>query len=102
MQHKGTVSLESERLVLRRFTMDDAEELGTVWIGEYPLKNRVDLFRRIFHIPEHVIPMCMIYVGYPAEQREARHRLNEKRVYHQEYDPNRKHRSKDKPVIGHY
>lgn len=31
LQHKGTVTLESERLVLRRFTMDDAEAMFNNW-----------------------------------------------------------------------
>lgn len=31
LQHKGTVTLESERLILRRFTMDDAEAMFKNW-----------------------------------------------------------------------
>jgi hypothetical protein len=43
-----------------------------------------------------------VYVGYPAEEKEERTRFNEKRIYWQEYEPSRKHKTKDKPVIGHY
>lgn len=31
MQHKGTARLETERLILRRFTPDDAEEMYNNW-----------------------------------------------------------------------
>jgi hypothetical protein len=48
------------------------------------------------------MPLGIVYVGYAAEEKEPRTRLDEKRVYRQAYDPNRKHRAKDKPVIGHY
>lgn len=49
-----------------------------------------------------MIPLSIIYFGHPAEEKEGRSRYNEKRVYWQKYDPNRKHKTKDKPVIGHY
>lgn len=76
--------------------------LGTVWIGIYPVENRIRLLKRVFNIPEHVIPLSIVYVGYPAENLEPRARYDEKRVYWQEYEPKRKHRTKDKPSIGHY
>ena len=31
MEHKGTVRLETERLVLRRFVLDDAENMYKNW-----------------------------------------------------------------------
>ncbi len=76
--------------------------LGSIWIGVYPIENRIRLLRKIFNISEYVIPLNIVYFGYPAVEKEPRTRYNEKRVYWQEYDPKRKHRSKDKPVIGHY
>lgn len=34
LQHKGTVTLESERLILRRFTLDDAEAMFNNWAND--------------------------------------------------------------------
>ena len=76
--------------------------LGAVWIGLYPIESNIRPVRRLLDIPEHVIPLSIVYVGYPAEEKEGRSRYNEKRVYWQKYDPERKHKSKDKPKIGHY
>ncbi len=76
--------------------------LGSVWIGVYPQKSNVDQLKNILNIPEYVTPLGLVYVGYPAEEKEARTRFDEKRVYWQEYEPKRKHRTKDKPIIGHY
>ena len=76
--------------------------LGSVWIGIYPMKNNIRQTKELLNIPEYVIPLGIVYVGYPAEEKEARTRYDEKRVYWQEYEPSRKHRTKDKPVIGHY
>ena len=76
--------------------------LGTVWIGIYPIESNIKPLKKILNIPQHVTPLGIVYVGYPAEEREARTRFDEKRVYWQEYDQSRKHRTKNKPVIGHY
>lgn len=76
--------------------------LGSVWIGIYPIESNIKPVKEILNIPKYVTPLGIIYIGYPAEEKEARTRFNEKRVYWQEYDPDRKHREKDKPTIGHY
>lgn len=76
--------------------------LGSVWIGIYPLESNINPLKKTLNIPEYVTPLSIVYVGYPAEEKEARTRFNEKRVYWQEYEPSRKHKTKDKPVIGHY
>ncbi len=76
--------------------------LGSVWIGIYPNKTNIKVVKSIFNIPTHVIPLSLVYVGYSAEEKSARTRYNEKRIYQQEYDPKRKHRNKDKPLKGHY
>ncbi|KAA3664257.1 MAG: nitroreductase family protein [Chloroflexi bacterium] len=63
--------------------------LGSVWMGIYPHENRIDILKKIFNIPDHVTPLNIVYVGYPAEEKEARTQYNEKRVYWQEYDSQR-------------
>lgn len=72
--------------------------LGTVWIGVYPEPQKCKPVCTILNIPEHVIPLGVIYVGYPDEEREARTQYNEKRVYWQEYEPKRKHKTRPKDL----
>lgn len=76
--------------------------LGSLWIGIYPIESRIKAVRNILNIPDYVIPLNMVYFGYANEIKEGRSRYNEKRIYWQSYDPDRKHKTKDKPVIGHY
>ena len=76
--------------------------LGSLWIGIYPLEANIKVLRDTLNIPEYVVPLGIVYLGYPDEEKEARTRFDEKRVYWQEYEPKRKHKSKNKPVIGHY
>lgn len=76
--------------------------LASVWIGIYPVKSKIETIQKLIDLPEHVKPLGMVYFGHGAYQEAGRCRYNEKAVYWQKYDPDRKHRTKDKPVKGHY
>jgi nitroreductase len=69
--------------------------LGTVWLGVYPVEPVMRTVRSLFAIPEEVIPLCVIYVGYPAEEKPPRTSYDEHRVYWQQYEP-RKRKAKVK------
>lgn len=70
--------------------------LGSVWIGLYPLPSKIKPVRKVLDIPEYVIPLGVVYLGYPDEFKEPRTQYNEKVVYWQKYDKNRKHRARPK------
>lgn len=42
--------------------------LGTCWCGVYPEKDRMKSFAEVLKLPEHVLPMALIALGYPAEE----------------------------------
>jgi nitroreductase len=63
----------------------DALGLGTVWVGVHPVTETVRIVREIAGIPKHVIPLGLIYVGYPAEEKPARTQYDENRVHWQKY-----------------
>lgn len=69
--------------------------LGTVWIGVYPLQNVINTVSGILNLPDNVIPLCPIYLGYPAEEKTPRTQYDENRIYWQQYEP-RKRRAKVK------
>jgi nitroreductase len=64
--------------------------LGAVWIGVYPLPSVIKPVSRIMNLPEDVIPLCVVYIGYPAEDKPARTQYDERRVYWQQYEPRKK------------
>ena len=41
--------------------------LGTIWIGTYPHKERVDFLKNYLNIDEPFIPFAMVGVGYPKD-----------------------------------
>jgi nitroreductase len=44
----------------------EALGLGGVWTAAYPEKDRMDAVRKLLNIPENVIPLNVIPVGYPT------------------------------------
>lgn len=58
-----------------------AKGLGAVWCGVYPLNDRVDGFRALFQLPDHVIPMGLAVIGWPAYQPESKNRFRPERVH---------------------
>lgn len=76
--------------------------LASVWIGVYPTEPKIKQVRAVLDMPDYVVPLAIVYVGHSNQKLEGRSRYNEKRVYWQKYDPERKHKAKDKPIVGHY
>ena len=59
--------------------------LGTVWIGLHPheeLKNQV---REVFNIPSDIIPISMIAIGNPDEEKRAITRYKEEIIHRENY-----------------
>jgi nitroreductase len=56
--------------------------LGAVWLGVHPRDDRKGFTRRILGIPENIIPLNLISIGHPAEDKEPRTQYDEARVHH--------------------
>jgi nitroreductase len=61
-----------------------AKDLGAVWVGGgVPHEDRVAAVSKILGLPEHVIPLNVISIGYSAaEERTAKDRYDESRVHY--------------------
>ena len=57
-----------------------AKGLGAVWLGVYPKQERVDAFRELLGLPEHLIPLAVVSLGYPAEEKPPSNRYDPARV----------------------
>jgi nitroreductase len=54
--------------------------LGGVWLGVHPIKDRVERISRLLGIPENVIPLSLIAIGHPAENKEPKNEFDEQRI----------------------
>lgn len=55
--------------------------LGSVWLGVYPSADRTKAIQSVLGMPENVIPLSIIPVGYPAEKKEPVNRYDESRIH---------------------
>ena len=60
-----------------------AQELGigSVWLGVYPLEDRVKALKALLRLPDNVIPLSILPIGYPAEKKAPVNRFNPSRVH---------------------
>ena len=58
------VSAATENLLLAA----QALGLGAVWTGLYPIVERAGQVAQILGMPEYIIPLCTVVIGYPDEQ----------------------------------
>jgi len=70
--------------------------LGSLWVGVYGVEPFVEKVMNVMGLPEHVLPLGIAYIGYSNEEKEPRTQYNEKRVFYEVYDINRKHRARPK------
>ncbi len=59
--------------------------LGAVWLGVHPLEERVAAVRRVLDIPEEIVPLNLISIGNPAEEKESRTQYDEMRVHREHW-----------------
>jgi len=55
--------------------------LGSVWVGVHPVTLFEDQISRILNLPEGVRPLNLLFIGYPAEEKEPRTQYEEQRVH---------------------
>lgn len=55
--------------------------LGAVWLGVYPREDRLPAVCEVLGLPEHVIPLNLISIGHPGEEKEARTQYDIERIH---------------------
>ena len=80
-QHRGYWPLDCSAATENLLLAAHALGLGAVWLGVYPNEKRMAGVRRLTRLPEHVEPLSLISIGYPAEQKPPSNRYNAERVH---------------------
>ena len=55
--------------------------LGAVWTSVYPDQIRVAEFRRLFRLPEHIIPFAIVPIGYSGVEQKRVDRYTDEFVH---------------------
>lgn len=63
----------------------EALGLGAVWTAAYPYADRIDVVRQNTGLPENIMPLCVIPIGYPDGPQKAKNKFDPKRVHRDMY-----------------
>lgn len=55
--------------------------LGSVWLGVYPDEERVKALKVLLDLPENVMPLCILPIGYPAETKKPVDRFDTSKIH---------------------
>jgi nitroreductase len=55
--------------------------LGAVWLGVHPRPERIEGARKLFELPENILPLSLIPIGYPDESKPDPERFKPERIH---------------------
>lgn len=79
-QFKGNWVLDCAAATQNLLLAAHALGLGAVWVGVYPETERMEDLKKLLHLPQHIIPLALVPVGYPAESPPPEDRYDTTRV----------------------
>jgi nitroreductase len=59
--------------------------LGGVWVAVYPREERIAALRQVVPLPDHIVPLCLLPLGYPAETKGQVDRFDKTRIHHEQW-----------------
>jgi len=59
--------------------------LGAVWAAIYPRTERVAALRQVLPLPDHIVPLCLVPLGYPAEVKDPVNRFDSARIHYEHW-----------------
>ncbi len=59
-----------------------AKGLGAVWLGIHPCQERAEAVGRLFGLPGDVVPLSLIAIGHPAEEKPPPNRYDLTRIHY--------------------
>ena len=63
----------------------NALKLGACWLGAHPREDRIEAMKKLFALPDSVIPVSAIAIGFPAEAKLPRSRFSDTAVHHEKW-----------------
>lgn len=74
-------SAATENLLLAANAMG----LGAVWCGIYPIADRMEFVRNLLDLPENIVPLNIIPIGYPAADNSPKEKFDSTRIHNEKF-----------------
>lgn len=55
--------------------------LGGLWTAAYPDNDRMSTVRKILSIPDNIIPLCVMPIGYPTGEDKPKDKYKEENIH---------------------
>ena len=62
-----------------------AQGLGAVWTALYPMEERMQPVSEALKLPDTLIPLCTVVIGYPAERLEPKDKWKPENISYNEF-----------------
>ena len=59
--------------------------LGACWLGVHPRQDRVTRLKKLFALPDNIMPVSVAAIGHPAEAPEPRTRYRDDVVHYEKW-----------------
>lgn len=59
--------------------------LGAVWLGVFPREQRVNGLKELLGLPENILPVSLISIGYPAEEKKRPDRFDRSKMHYNKW-----------------
>lgn len=85
-KYKGFWVQDCTAAIMNILTSAPAFNLQTVWCGIYPSEDRVREIRDYFRLPQHIIPLGLIVMGYSPKKGFKVERFKPERVHYNKFE----------------
>ena len=82
-KYKGRWMLDCSAAAQNILLGAHSKGLGAVWVGIYPEEERMEGMKKLLRLPDQIIPLALIPIGYPAVQASQPDRWNSERVHNE-------------------
>lgn len=79
-KEQGMWPLDCSNATMNILLAANALGLGGVWTASYPVQARMDLYRKLFNVPEKIIPFAFVCLGYPEKPGWKENRFKADRI----------------------
>lgn len=59
--------------------------LGAVWCGVYPISERVNYIKDLLNLPDNIIPLNIIAIGYPNQNPRPKNKWNNNLIHYNKW-----------------
>lgn len=59
----------------------EALELGAVWCAVFPFEDKIEAIKNLFGLPENIIPLNIIPIGYPLNDENPKEKYDAKKIH---------------------